>query len=141
MLFKDEWMGKTLRLAMYFMVPLIVYHSHIETVPWLSLEFIRIYNLSFLFLVFFVILMLKLTRRQNGFKTTPTDFLILFIALIVPNLPDAQIQNYQMGLFAAKIIAMLFSYEVLIGELRGELHGFGLTMVAALLVVWVRGLV
>ena len=85
--------------------------------------------------------MLKLTRRQNGFKTTPTDFLILFIALIVPNLPDAQIQSYQMGLFAAKIIAMLFSYEVLVGELRGELHGFGLTIISALLVVWVRLLV
>ncbi len=141
MLFKEEWMEKTLRLAMYFLAPLIVYHSHIEMVPWLSLASIRIYNLSFLFLVFFVIWMLKLTRRQNGFKTTPTDFLILFIALIVPNLPDAQIQSYQMGLFAAKIIAMLFSCEVLIGELRGELHGFGLTMIAALLVVWVRGLV
>jgi UDP-GlcNAc:undecaprenyl-phosphate GlcNAc-1-phosphate transferase len=110
-------------------------------VSWMSFEFVRIYNLSFLFLVFFVIWMLKLTRRQNGFKTTPTDFLILFIALIVPNLPDAQIQSYQMGLFAAKIIALLFSYEVLVGELRGELHGFSLTIISALLVVWVRGLV
>jgi hypothetical protein len=48
---------------------------------------------------------------------------------------------YQMGLFAAKIIALLFSYEVLVGELRGELHGFSLTIISALLVVWVRGLV
>jgi UDP-GlcNAc:undecaprenyl-phosphate GlcNAc-1-phosphate transferase len=141
MLLKAEWIEKTLRLAMYFLVPLLVYQSHVKMVPWLSHEFARIYHLSFVFLVFFVIWMLKLTRRQNGFKTTPTDFLILFIALIVPNLPDAQIQSYQMGLFAAKIIALLFSYEVLVGELRGELHGFGLTIIAALLVVWVRGFV
>jgi UDP-GlcNAc:undecaprenyl-phosphate GlcNAc-1-phosphate transferase len=141
MLFKTEWMEKTLRLTMYFLVPLLVYQSHVKMVTWLSVEFIRIYNVSFLVLVFFVIWMLKLTRRQNGFKTTPTDFLILFIALIVPNLPDAHIQSYQMGLFAAKIIALLFSYEVLVGELRGELYGFTLTIIAALLVVWVRGLV
>jgi len=141
MLFKAQWMEITLRLAMYFLVPLLVYQSHIQMVSWMSFDFVRIYNVSFLFLVFFVIWMLKLTRRQNGFKTTPTDFLILFIALIVPNLPDAQIQSYQMGLFAAKIIAMLFSYEVLVGELRGELHGFGLTIISALLVVGVRGLV
>jgi UDP-GlcNAc:undecaprenyl-phosphate GlcNAc-1-phosphate transferase len=141
MLFKTGWMEKTLRLTMYFLVPLLVYQSHVKMVAWLSVEFIRIYNVSFLVLVFFVIWMLKLTRRQNGFKTTPTDFLILFIALIVPNLPDAHIQSYQMGLFAAKIIALLFSYEVLVGELRGELHGFALTIIAALLVVWVRGLV
>jgi UDP-GlcNAc:undecaprenyl-phosphate GlcNAc-1-phosphate transferase len=141
MLFKPEWMEKTLRLAVYFVVPLLVYQSHIKMVSWMNVEYLRIYNVSFLFLVFFVIWMLKLTRRQNGFKTTPTDFLILFIALIVPNLPDAQIQSYQMGLFAAKIIALLFSYEVLVGELRGELHGFGLTIISVLLVISVRGIV
>jgi UDP-GlcNAc:undecaprenyl-phosphate GlcNAc-1-phosphate transferase len=140
MLFKNKLMEKTLRLAMYFLVPFLIYQSHVEMVPWLTIEYARIYNLSFLFLVFFVIWMLKLTRRQNGFKSTPTDFLILFIALIVPNLPDAQIQSYQMGLFAAKLIALLFSFEVLIGELRGELNGMGLTTIAALLVVWVRGM-
>jgi UDP-GlcNAc:undecaprenyl-phosphate GlcNAc-1-phosphate transferase len=102
MLFKAEWLEKTLRLAMYFLVPLLVYQSQIQMVSWMSFEFVRIYNLSFLFLVFFVIWMLKLTRRQNGFKTTPTDFLILFIALIVPNLPDAQIQSYQMGIICSQ---------------------------------------
>ena len=141
MLFKSEWMEKSLRLAVYFVVPLLVYQSHVKMVSWMNADFLRIYNVSFLFLVFFVIWMLKLTRRQNGFKTTPTDFLILFIALIVPNLPDAQIQSYQMGLFAAKIIALLFSYEVLVGELRGELHGFSLTIISALLVISVRGIV
>jgi hypothetical protein len=65
--------------------------------------------------------------------------LILFIALIVPNLRDAQIQSYQMGLFAAKLIALLFSSEVLIGELRGELNGLSLNVIAALLLIAGRG--
>jgi UDP-GlcNAc:undecaprenyl-phosphate GlcNAc-1-phosphate transferase len=140
MLFKNELLEKFLKLVMYFLVPLLIYQSHVKMVTWLTVEYVRLYNLSFLLLVFFVLWMLKFTRRQNGFKTTPTDFLILFIALIVPNLPDAQVQSYQMGLFAAKLIALLFSYEVLIGELRGELNGLGLTTIAALLIVWVRGM-
>jgi UDP-GlcNAc:undecaprenyl-phosphate GlcNAc-1-phosphate transferase len=140
MLFKYEWMEKTLRLSFYLLIVFMVYQCQVEIVPWLEYRFERLYNLSFLALVAFVILMLKFTRRQNGFKTTPTDFLILFIALIVPNLPDAHIQSYRMGLFAAKLIAFLFSYEVLIGELRGELNGLGLNTIGALMIIFARGM-
>lgn len=140
MLFKYEWMEKTLRLSFYLLIVFMVYQCQVEMVSWLEYRFERLYNLSFLALVAFVILMLKFTRRQNGFKSTPTDFLILFIALIVPNLPDAHVQSYSMGLFAAKLIAMLFSFEVLIGELRGELNGLGLNTIAALMIIFARGM-
>jgi UDP-GlcNAc:undecaprenyl-phosphate GlcNAc-1-phosphate transferase len=140
MLFRYRWLEMTLRLSIYFLVPLLIYQSQVQMVPWLDYQFEKIYNSSFLVLVAFVICMLKFTRRQNGFKTTPTDFLILFIALIVPNLPGGNVQNYHMGLFAAKLIALFFSYEVLIGELRGELDGLSLTTIAALLVVYARGI-
>ena len=69
----------------------------------------------------FVILTLKFTRRRKGFKTTPMDFLVLFIALLVPNIPDTRIQSLHMGMIAAQIIVFLFGFEVMIGELRGEL--------------------
>jgi UDP-GlcNAc:undecaprenyl-phosphate GlcNAc-1-phosphate transferase len=140
MLFRYRWLEKTLRLSIYYLVPLLVYQSQIQMVPWLDYQSEKIYNFSFLVLVAFVICMLKFTRRQNGFKTTPTDFLILFIALIVPSLPGAHLQDYRMGLFAAKLIALFFSYEVLIGELRGELNGLSLITIAALLVVYIRGI-
>ena len=113
MLFRPEWVQFSLRLAFYFLILFLIYQSQVEMVPWLAYKYERIYNLNFLFMVTVVIIMLKFTRRQNGFRTTPTDFLILFIALIVPNLPDAHIQSYRMGLFAAKLIALLFSFEVL----------------------------
>jgi UDP-GlcNAc:undecaprenyl-phosphate GlcNAc-1-phosphate transferase len=140
MLFRPGWLEITLRLALFYLIPLLVYLYQCGSVGWLDYRAEKIYNISFLLLVGFVICMLKLTRRQNGFRTTPTDFLILFIALIVPNLPDAQMQSYRMGLFAAKLIAFFFSYEVLVGELRGELNGLGLTTIATLLVVYARGI-
>ena len=81
----------------------------------------NVYHLAFGVMVLFVILTLKFTRRRKGFKTTPMDFLVLFIALLVPNIPDTRILNMHMGMIAAQMIAFLFGFEVLIGELRGEL--------------------
>jgi UDP-GlcNAc:undecaprenyl-phosphate GlcNAc-1-phosphate transferase len=69
------------------------------------------------------------------------DFLILFIALVVPNLPDEQIKSWQMGLVAAKIIALFFTYEILKGELRLNTKGLNLTTVAALLIISLRGFI
>jgi UDP-GlcNAc:undecaprenyl-phosphate GlcNAc-1-phosphate transferase len=67
------------------------------------------------------------------------DFLILFVALVVPNLPDPRIQTWQMGLVAAKIVVLFFTYEVLKGELRLDTKRLGVTGVLVLLVISIRG--
>ncbi len=105
----------------------------------MSPQAVQIYNFSFGVLALFVILTLKFTRREKGFKTTPMDFLILFIVLVVPNLPDEQIRAYGMGLVAAKIIVLFFSYEVLMGELRGKFKKLGWATTAAMGITCVRG--
>jgi UDP-GlcNAc:undecaprenyl-phosphate/decaprenyl-phosphate GlcNAc-1-phosphate transferase len=138
--FKREWIGGSIRVALYLFIPVILYLSERNAVPWMNDEGLHFYDLSFGAVVVFVILTLKLTRRQKGFKTTPMDFLILFVALVVPNLPDDQIRSYQMGLFAAKIVVMFFGYEVLMGELRGKWGKLTWFTVGALAVCSVRGL-
>ncbi|UCD77252.1 MAG: hypothetical protein JSW26_17720, partial [Desulfobacterales bacterium] len=95
----------------------------------------------FLMLALFVVLTLKFTRRKKGFRVTPMDFLILFIAIVVPNLPDPRIQSLQMGFLATKMIVLFFSFEVLIGELRGEIKRQGVATLVALLLVAVRGVI
>ena len=92
-------------------------------------------------LALFVVMTLKFTRRRKGFRATPLDFLILVIALVVPNLPDPQIRSFNMGFLAAKIIVMFFSFEVLLGELRGEMNRLAVSTLAALLIVAVKGLI
>lgn len=109
-----------LRLSLYIVVPFLVYLVE-SAVRELPLGFNRLYHLTFGVMVMFVILTLKFTRRRKGFKTTPMDFLVLFIALLVPNIPDTRIQSLHMGMIAAQIIVFLFGFEVMIGELRGEL--------------------
>jgi UDP-GlcNAc:undecaprenyl-phosphate GlcNAc-1-phosphate transferase len=138
---KKQWLGFTLQFALYLMIPFIIYVSETNMAPWMLNPFERPYNLSFGLLALFVILTLKFTRRRKGFKVTPMDFLILFIALVVPNFPDTHIQSYHMGLIAAKIIVLFFTYEVLIGELRGKLSRLGLTTIAALVIIAIRGII
>jgi len=137
-LFKKRWVGGTLRLALYLLIPVAIYLTQIDMAPWINVRMVRLYNLSFGFMVFFLLLVLKFTRRRNGFKVNPMDFLVLFIVLVVPNLPDQQVRSYHMGLIAAEIITLFFSYEVLILELRGNLKKVGLSTIAALVVVSMR---
>lgn len=137
---RKKIIGTVLKTTLYLLTPFVIYLSDSNMVPWMSRGLLRCYNISFAFLPFFVILTLKFTRRKNGFKSTPMDFLILFIALVVPNLPDAEIQSYQMGMLAAKIIVLFFSYEVLLGEIRTEFNKLRWATVLALVVIGVRGI-
>jgi len=137
---KRKWLEGTLQLAVYLLIPFVIYLGEQNMAGWMNGELTRLYNLSFGFLVLFIILTVKFSKRKSGFQTNPMDFLILFIALLVPNLPDAQIQRYGMGLVAAKIIVLFFGFEVLVRELRGDLKSFALPTVAALAVVAIRGL-
>jgi len=122
----------------FLSIPFIIYLGEESVARWVQPEYLRIYNLSFVFLIILILSTLKFSRRQ-GFKSTPMDFLILFIALVVPNLPDEHIQSFHMGLIAAKTIAMYFSFEVLMGELRTDLHKLAPYISIALIIIIIRG--
>jgi UDP-GlcNAc:undecaprenyl-phosphate GlcNAc-1-phosphate transferase len=138
---KKEWLGNTLRLGLYLIAPFVVYFSESGTAFTEHGRAMDLYNLSFGLLVLFLLLTLKFTRRKQGFKVTPMDFLILFMALVLPNLPDAQIQSYHMGLLTAKIIVFFFGFEVMLEELRGEFGRITIAALAALMVTGIKGFI
>jgi len=127
-----------LRLVLYLFIPFSVYQANVNQPEWVADWFLTAYNISFPIIAAFIVLTLILSRR-DGFKATPMDFIILFVALIVPNLPDFQIQDYHMGLVAGKIIVLFFGYDILLGELRGELKKVGGLTFTAMLIVVVKG--
>ena len=138
---KREWIDNTLEIGFYLLIPFLIYLSHINMASWMNDYFLMPYNLSFGILTFFVILTLKYTRRKKGFKFSPMDILILFVAFVVPNLPDENIKKYHMGLVAAKIIVFFFTHEVVVGELRIDLKWFRFTTILAFLIIGLRGLI
>ena len=138
-IFKKEWAGGSLRLALYLLIPFLIYASESHRAAWVLEDAFKYYNVCFGILAVLVIFTIKSSRRQIGFKVTPFDFLILFVALVIPNLPDPNIRSFHLGMIATKVIVLLFSYEVWICELRGRLGRAEFSTIAALLVLAVRG--
>ena len=138
-LYKPTGLPGILRLVVYFFLPLIIYNVEINRLAWIPDEFMRWFNLNFVVLVFFAVLTLKFTRRKEGFKLKPIDFIILFVAIVVPNLPDTAVKGFQVGSLATKIVVFFFVFEVLVGELRGAIGRLGVAIAAAMVVVVVKG--
>jgi UDP-GlcNAc:undecaprenyl-phosphate GlcNAc-1-phosphate transferase len=136
--FSRENLEKSLRFVLYILIPFAVYLSDDKITGIMSATLARFYNLSFGIFAVLIILISKFSRRQKGFHSSPMDFLIIILALVVPNMPDQKIQEYQIGLMAAKIILLYFSYEVLLAELRGKYNRVALATVTSLLLLTIK---
>ncbi|MCG6533332.1 MAG: undecaprenyl/decaprenyl-phosphate alpha-N-acetylglucosaminyl 1-phosphate transferase, partial [Syntrophales bacterium LBB04] len=133
-------MRRVMVAALYLFIPFAVYFSE-ETSRFAAGSVLqRLYTYAFPAIVFFVIMTLKLTRRRQGFRATPMDFLTLFIGLAMPFLPGHYLGDTPVGAIAAKTVMFFFSYEVLIGELREQLRAVKWTTIAALGLVAIRGI-
>lgn len=139
-LVKKKWLKWFLLADLYIVIPLIVFFSTQSAYPFVTESMMWAYNCAFIVLIFFVIMTLRLTRRRNGFKVTPMDFLIVFIAIIAPFVSGIYGQHKQVTFVAAKTVMLFFSFEVLIGELRGEYKRLVLFTMCSLVVIIVRGL-
>ncbi len=138
LVFLKERLGSVLRVSLFLMVPFVVYLSSEKALGWrIAVE--QIYTISFAVMAFLAILTIKFTRRTSGFHATPMDFLIVFFALVVPNIPDPGIRRYHMGLVAAKIIVFFFTLDVFMGESRGNHKWLCLNTMGALAVVSIKG--
>ena len=135
--FRRSWTDSIIEISIFLMIPFLVYLSEKDVAYLINTTLVKAYSFSFGLLVIFVLLTLKFTRRK-GFKTTPMDFLILFVALVVPYLPDEKIRDWQMGLVAAKIVVLFFTFEVMKGELRMDTKKLGVAGITALIIISLR---
>ena len=138
--FRKSWMQNTLILTIYISIPFIVYaaaDTPAFRIDGSSVE--MIYHGAYLCLVFFVIATLRLTKRRSGFKMSPSDFLIIFIVLLAPLIAGAWMKEKVLAETVGKTLLLFFSYEVLIGELRGKIGRLTAATVMALFLVAMRG--
>jgi UDP-GlcNAc:undecaprenyl-phosphate GlcNAc-1-phosphate transferase len=137
---RRERLIAALRIGFYLTVPVLLWFGQADISARIGPPAEPVYNLASVGLALLMVVTLKFTRRTKGFKTNTMDFLIIVIALVVPNLPDPRIQSLHMGFLATKIIVMFFGFEVLVGELRGQFNRLGAVVLSSLVVVAVRGL-
>jgi UDP-GlcNAc:undecaprenyl-phosphate GlcNAc-1-phosphate transferase len=141
MFFKKDWLRWIVIPVLYLLVPFVIYLGTQGNRLAGNHAFLEVsYNLAFVVLVLFVVLTLRFTRRQQGFKATPLDFLIFFMALVAPSIAGMYAQHGQFGNIVAKTIMFFFSYKVLIGELRCSFVKLSVMTVATLIVVAIKGI-
>ncbi|MEK6634565.1 MAG: hypothetical protein AABY94_14685, partial [Nitrospirota bacterium] len=86
-------------------------------------------------------LMVLLTMRfdsQSRFQTTPLDYLMVCLAVIVPFLPGVQANVSSLGLFAAKLIVLFFSFELLLHAFSDRVKQLGLVSLWVLFGLGIR---
>lgn len=136
---KPTYLDGALRLALFLVTPYVIYLGEASQPFWINPLVDWIYSLCFGLIALSVMLTLKFTRRQKGFKTTPLDFLILLWVIVFPSLFGAQ--SELIGGVAVKVIVLFFGYEVLLDELRGEIRSVNVATLIILGVLGIRGLI
>jgi len=137
---RPERLGEALRMVLYLLIPMLIYLTDLNLAQGPEPVPVRLYNLSFLAIALLSMLVSKLTRRRNCFKSTPLDFLIIFIVVLVPSLPFSDLAHYRVGMIAGKTVICYIALEVAIAELRGDLRHLNRGTLLSLALLAAQGL-
>lgn len=77
-------------------------------------------------------------HSQSRFQTTPLDYLMVFLAVILPFLPEVRTDISALGLFAAKLIVLFFSFELLLHAFADRVKQLGLVSLWVLFGLGIR---
>ncbi|MCX7857680.1 MAG: undecaprenyl/decaprenyl-phosphate alpha-N-acetylglucosaminyl 1-phosphate transferase [Deltaproteobacteria bacterium] len=134
--------GLFLRIALYLLIPYVIYVGDTNSLEWLKvLNLKSIYDFSFFVVAMLAAITVRFSRRSQGFKATPMDFLILFFVIVFARFSFSMTESKDIGLIAIKVVTLFYSYEVLLGELRGEYNKLLVFTFIALFIVSIRGLI
>lgn len=86
------------------------------------------------------VLVLIAIRFQRGarFETTPLDYLLVFLAVLIPSLPHMGLGGAALGLLMTKLLVLFFAYELLLHALSERLIPLGAVSLWVLLGLGVR---
>lgn len=124
------------RLGLYTGGVFVVYLSE-QTMAGRPIEIVL--NLFFGFLAVLVVIAIRL-NREEPFETTPLDYLVLFVALIIPVLPEIRVAEVSLGFMAAKLLVLFFAYELLMNRRSERLSQLGVVALWDLLALGFRAL-
>ena len=88
-----------------------------------------------------IALMVLLSMRfgiQSRFQTTPLDYLMVCLAVTFPFLPEVHTDITAFGLFAAKLIVLFFSFELLLHAFSDRVKQLGLVSLWVLFGLGIR---
>ena len=100
------------RAGLYIGSTCLMYYSEVS--PRLSgTDLMTPLNIGFVLLAVLVVLTIRFAGPDR-FQTTPLDYLIVLLAVVMPFLPDMNVGEVSVSLLAAKLIVLFFSFELLL---------------------------
>ncbi|MDF0651204.1 MAG: hypothetical protein CV081_04660 [Nitrospira sp. LK265] len=82
------------------------------------------HNTFFVVVAVMVLLSLRF-NQENRFQTTPLDYLMVFLAVTFPLLPEVSADISHLGVFAAKLMVLFFSFELLLHAFSSRVRQLG----------------
>jgi len=99
--------------------------------------FAMTHNIFFVIVAIMVLLSLRF-NEQSRFQTTPLDYLMVFLAVLFPLLPEINMDASVLGVFTAKLIVLFFSFELLLHAFADQIKQLGLVSLWILFGLGVR---
>lgn len=82
------------------------------------------HNVFFLVVAIMVLLSLRFSE-ESRFQTTPLDYLMVFLAVMFPLLPEVSVDVSMLGVLSAKLIVLFFSFELLLHSFSDRVKQLG----------------
>jgi UDP-GlcNAc:undecaprenyl-phosphate/decaprenyl-phosphate GlcNAc-1-phosphate transferase len=102
-----------------------------------SLAHFSLYR-NILFVAMAVAVLIGFRFSDERFRVTPMDFLVVFVALLVPNLPDLELKS--MGLGVAMLIVLFYGIELVLNNTWRRWDVMRVTTCVTLAVIGLRGI-
>jgi UDP-GlcNAc:undecaprenyl-phosphate GlcNAc-1-phosphate transferase len=87
--------------------------------------FTTTHNVFFVIVAIMVLLSMRF-NEESRFQTTPLDYLMVFLAVAFPLLPEVGSDVSTLGVFAAKLMVLFFSFELLLHAFSDRVKQLGL---------------
>jgi len=104
-----------------------------------SLDIYNIINILFVLLIAAFVLRVRFSQEKT-FQVTPLDYLVIILVIIVPNLPEAHLEDSNIGEMAVKLVILFYASEAVMGLKENGSVAMRLGVLSTLAVVMVRGI-
>lgn len=126
------------RIVVYIAATMAVYYWHTTGMRYHGLYSFE--NVYFLGLTSAIVIAYRFARPRQ-FTVTPTDFLVVFLAVIAPGMVGSLIPHGNIMAIGAKTVVLFYAVELLIARVAGRELLFRCTVVAVLAVLSLKSVV
>jgi len=110
----------------------------VQVMPGTLADFVLLRNILFVAMTMAVAIGFRFSKER--FRITPMDFIVILVALAVPNLPDVGLATGNVGAGVAMLIVLFYGIELVLNNIWRRWDVMRLTTALTLAVLGFRGI-